>query len=68
MTSLLYRRGNPPASLYCAFANLVFGRWVIFSLTPELRGGINGLFMVAFVVGGAVGAERITIKWNHPIA
>jgi predicted MFS family arabinose efflux permease len=41
---------------FCVSANLVFGQRAIFSLEPELRSRINGLFMATFFAGGAIGA------------
>ena len=36
--------------------NLVLGQRVIFGLQPELRSRLNGLFIAAFFVGGAIGS------------
>jgi len=36
--------------------NLVLGQRVIFGLRPELRSRLNGLFIAAFFVGGAIGS------------
>ncbi|MCM3267472.1 MFS transporter [Paenibacillus elgii] len=37
-------------------ANLVFGQRAIFSLGPEIRSRLNGLFMALFFFGGAIGS------------
>ncbi|XOK58789.1 MFS transporter [Paenibacillus elgii] len=37
-------------------ANLVFGQRAIFSLGPEIRSRLNGLFMAIFFFGGAIGS------------
>jgi len=37
-------------------ANLTLGQRAIFSLAPELRGRLNGLFIAALFVGGALGS------------
>ncbi|OBY80424.1 MFS transporter [Paenibacillus sp. KS1] len=37
-------------------ANLVLGQRAIFSLNPEIRGRLNGLFMAIFFFGGAIGS------------
>ncbi len=36
--------------------NLVLGQRALFSLSPEIRGRLNGLFMAIFFIGGAVGS------------
>ncbi|HEF5695578.1 TPA: MFS transporter [Bacillus cereus] len=38
------------------FANLVLSQRLIFSLSPEIRSRLNGLFMAIFFLGGAVGS------------
>lgn len=38
-------------------ANLVFGQRAIFSLGPEIRSRLNGLFMAIFFFGGAIGSS-----------
>lgn len=35
-------------------ANLVLSQRLIFSLSPEIRSRLNGLFMAIFFLGGAV--------------
>ncbi|WP_314588100.1 MFS transporter [Paenibacillus terrigena] len=37
-------------------ANLVLGQRVLFSLSPEIRSRLNGLFMAIFFFGGAIGS------------
>ncbi len=37
-------------------ANLVLGQRALFSLSPEIRSRLNGLFMAIFFFGGAVGS------------
>ncbi|KQL18243.1 MFS transporter [Cytobacillus solani] len=37
-------------------ANLVFGQRALFSLSPEIRSRLNGLFMAIFFFGGAIGS------------
>lgn len=37
-------------------ANLVLSQRLIFSLSPEIRSRLNGLFMAIFFLGGAVGS------------
>ncbi|KAB8307316.1 MFS transporter [Erwinia endophytica] len=37
-------------------ANLVLGQRVIFSLSPTIRGRLNGLYMATFFAGGAIGS------------
>lgn len=37
-------------------ANLVLGQRVLFSLNPEIRSRLNGLFMAIFFFGGAIGS------------
>ncbi|WP_057763038.1 MFS transporter [Cytobacillus praedii] len=37
-------------------ANLVLGQRALFSLSPEIRGRLNGLFMAIFFLGGAIGS------------
>jgi len=37
-------------------ANLVLGQRTLFSLSPEIRNRLNGLFMAIFFFGGAVGS------------
>lgn len=37
-------------------ANLVLSQRLIFSLQPEVRSRLNGLFMSIFFLGGAVGS------------
>jgi len=37
-------------------ANLVFGQRALFSLSPEIRSRLNGLFMAIFFLGGAMGS------------
>lgn len=41
---------------FAVAANLVLGQRVIFSLAPELRGRLNGLYMTLFFCGGALGS------------
>ena len=41
---------------FAVTANLVLGQRVIFSLSPEFRGRLNGLYMATFFCGGAVGS------------
>ncbi len=36
--------------------NLVLGQREIFSLSPEIRSRLNGLFMAIFFFGGAIGS------------
>lgn len=36
--------------------NLVVGQRVIYSLAPELRSRLNGIYMVVFFMGGAFGS------------
>ncbi|MFC5406468.1 MFS transporter [Cohnella soli] len=38
-------------------ANLVLGQRAIFSLSPEIRSRLNGLFMAIFFIGGAAGSS-----------
>lgn len=37
-------------------ANLVLGQRALFSLSPEIRSRLNGLFMAIFFLGGAIGS------------
>lgn len=37
--------------------NLVLGQRAIFSLAPEIRGRLNGLYMAIFFTGGAIGSS-----------
>lgn len=37
-------------------ANLVLGQRALFSLSPEIRSRLNGLFMAIFFFGGAIGS------------
>ncbi len=41
---------------FAVAANVVLGQRVIFSLAPELRGRLNGLYMTLFFCGGALGS------------
>lgn len=41
---------------FAVSANLVLGQRVIFSLAPEFRGRLNGLYMATFFCGGALGS------------
>ncbi len=41
---------------FAVSANLVLGQRVIFSLAPEIRGRLNGLYMTTFFCGGAIGS------------
>jgi predicted MFS family arabinose efflux permease len=50
---------------FCVAANLVFGQRAIFSLKPELRSRINGLFMATFFAGGAIGAALSGWFFTH---
>ncbi|MCD2496598.1 MFS transporter, partial [Staphylococcus aureus] len=38
-------------------ANLVLSQRAIFSLAPEIRSRLNGLFMAIFFLGGAIGSS-----------
>lgn len=37
-------------------ANLVFGQRIIYTLAPDIRARLNGMFMAIFFVGGAAGS------------
>ncbi|NAO94446.1 MULTISPECIES: MFS transporter [unclassified Halomonas] len=41
---------------FAVSANLVLGQRIIFSLAPEIRGRLNGLYMSTFFCGGAIGS------------
>lgn len=41
---------------FAVSANLVLGQRVIFSLAPEIRGRLNGLYMTTFFCGGSIGS------------
>ncbi|XVK84836.1 MFS transporter [Bacillus stercoris] len=43
-------------------ANLVLSQRAIFSLAPEIRSRLNGLFMAIFFLGGAIGSLGICLR------
>ena len=49
---------------FAVSANLVFGQRVIFSLAPEIRSRLNGLYIAIFFIGGAIGS--VLSGWLYP--
>ncbi|HCE5828601.1 TPA: MFS transporter [Pseudomonas aeruginosa] len=50
---------------FAVSANLVLGQRVIFSLAPEMRGRLNGLYMATFFCGGAIGSALGSWMYAH---
>jgi len=50
---------------FAVSANLVLGQRIIFSLAPEIRGRLNGLYMSTFFCGGAIGSASGGWSFAH---
>lgn len=50
---------------FAVSANLVLGQRIIFSLAPEIRGRLNGLYMTTFFCGGAIGSASGGWSFSH---
>jgi predicted MFS family arabinose efflux permease len=48
-----------------ATANLVLGQRALFSLRPEIRSRLNGLFIAIFFLGGALGSALAGFAYAH---